>query len=107
MAEKWIQKADKKMEENGTKGAFGKATPSKIAAAKKEGGLQEKRAVFAENMKKIAAKHDRGGKATGHSRETARKPTRTMHKSDGRFTSHSAIGSHPGYTMGMKNNKKK
>jgi hypothetical protein len=54
---KWIQKADKKMEEKGTKGAFGKATGKKIAKAKAKGGLQEKRAVFADNMKKIAAKH--------------------------------------------------
>lgn len=44
------------MESKGTKGAFGKATPKKIAAAKKKGGLAEKRAVFAENMKKISEK---------------------------------------------------
>lgn len=56
MAEKWIQSATKKMEKKGTVGAFGKATPKKIAAAKKEGGLEEKRAIFAQNMKKIAAK---------------------------------------------------
>ena len=54
---KWIQKADKKMEAKGTKGAFGKATSKKISKAKAKGGLQAKRAVFAENMKKIAAKH--------------------------------------------------
>jgi hypothetical protein len=48
------------MERKGTKGAFGKATPSKIAAAKKKGGLAKKRAVFAENMKKIAKKSTRG-----------------------------------------------
>ena len=52
----WIQKADKKMEKKGTKGSFGKATPSKIAAAKKEGGAMKKKAIFAQNMKKIAAK---------------------------------------------------
>jgi hypothetical protein len=54
MAEKWIQKATKKMEKKGTTGAFGKATEKKIAAGKKAGGLQEKRAIFAQNMKKIA-----------------------------------------------------
>jgi hypothetical protein len=54
---KWIQKADKKMEEKGTKGAFGKATGKKIAKAKAKGGLQEKRAVFAENMSRIAKKN--------------------------------------------------
>lgn len=54
MAEKWIQKAVDKMKKKGTIGAFGKATPKKIAAGKKAGGLQEKRAVFAQNMSKIA-----------------------------------------------------
>ncbi len=53
---KWIQKAVKKMEAKGTVGAFGKATPKKIAAAKKAGGLQKKRAIFAQNMKKVAKK---------------------------------------------------
>jgi hypothetical protein len=58
---KWIQAAREKMEEKGTVGSFGKATPKKIAAAKKEGGKAEKKAVFASNMKKIAAKHKSGG----------------------------------------------
>ncbi len=53
---KWIQSATKKMEDKGTVGAFGKATPKKIANAKKKGGLAKKRAVFAQNMKKIARK---------------------------------------------------
>jgi hypothetical protein len=53
---KWIQAAEEKMEEKGTKGAFGKATSKKIATGKKEGGLQKKRAVFAQNMKAIARK---------------------------------------------------
>jgi len=57
----WIQKARTKMEEKGTVGAFGKATPKKIAAAKHKGGLAKKRAVFAQNMKKIAARHHHGG----------------------------------------------
>ncbi len=52
----WIQKAVKKMKKKGTVGAFGKATASKIAAGKKAGGLQEKRAVFAQNMKRISRK---------------------------------------------------
>lgn len=50
----WIQKAVKKMKEKGTEGAFGKATSSKIAHAKSEGGVEKKRAVFAENMKHIS-----------------------------------------------------
>jgi len=54
---KWIQKATAKMKRKGTIGAFGKATPSKIATAKKQGGLAKKRAIFAQNMRKIARKH--------------------------------------------------
>lgn len=50
----WIGKATEKMKEKGTLGKFGKATPKKIAAAKKKGGIQEKRAVFAQTMSKIA-----------------------------------------------------
>ena len=65
MAEKWIQRADEEMERKGTKGKFGKATRSKIAKGKKAGGKRKKEAVFAENMKKIAAKrkkHRKGGR---------------------------------------------
>jgi hypothetical protein len=61
MAGKWIQGAVKKMEEKGTVGSFGKATEAKIRAAKKAGGKEEKKAVFAENMKKIARKKARRG----------------------------------------------
>lgn len=50
----FIQKAVAKMKKKGTIGAFGKATPSKIAHTKAEGGLQKKRAIFAQNMKNIA-----------------------------------------------------
>jgi hypothetical protein len=57
MSGKWIQEANEEMKEKGTVGAFGKATSKKIAAGKKAGGLQKKRAQFASNMKKIAAKH--------------------------------------------------
>jgi hypothetical protein len=57
MMAKWIQHATEKMKAKGTLGKFGKATPKKIAAAKKKGGKAEKRAIFAQNMKKIAQKH--------------------------------------------------
>jgi hypothetical protein len=57
----WIQGATDKMKAKGTLGSFGKATPKKIAHAKKEGGAMEKKAVFAENMKKISQKRH-GGK---------------------------------------------
>jgi hypothetical protein len=77
---KWIGKATAKMEKKGTVGKFGAATSKKIAAGKKKGGVEEKRAVFAENMKKIAAKHkgtamkgkrSSGGKAKGKGRKRA------------------------------------
>jgi hypothetical protein len=55
----FIQAATKRMEEKGTVGAFGKATSKKIASAKAKGGLAKKRAVFAENMKRIAQKRKR------------------------------------------------
>lgn len=56
---RWIQKATAKMKRKGTVGAFGKATTKKIAAAKRRGGLAKKRAVFAENMRKIARRRKR------------------------------------------------
>lgn len=52
----FIQKAVAKMKAKGTIGSFGKATPKKIAAGKKAGGKMAKKAVFAQNMKAIAAK---------------------------------------------------
>lgn len=63
MAKHFIQEATERMKEKGTLGKFGKATPKKIAAAKREGGVEKKRAVFAENMKKIAANHKHHGGA--------------------------------------------
>lgn len=56
---RWIQAARERMKRKGTVGAFGKATQGKIAAAKKRGGLAAKRAVFAENMRKIAERRKR------------------------------------------------
>lgn len=52
----FIQKATERMKRKGTIGSFGKATYSKIARAKKEGGVMKKKAIFAQNMKKIAEK---------------------------------------------------
>lgn len=56
---KFIQKATDRMAEKGTIGSFGKATPSKIERAKEHGGVEAKKAVFADNMRKIARKHHR------------------------------------------------
>ena len=56
----WIGKATAKMKAKGTLGSFGKATPKKLAAAKKKGGKAEKKAVFAANMRAIAKGNIRG-----------------------------------------------
>ena len=57
---KWIQAATEEMERKGTKGKFGKATRKKIAAGKRsKSPTRRKEAVFAANMKKIAAKRAR------------------------------------------------
>lgn len=50
----WIQDANERMRRKGTLGKFGAATKKRIAAGKRKGGVQRKRAIFAENMKKIA-----------------------------------------------------
>lgn len=62
----FIQAATEKMKAKGTLGSFGKATPKKIARAKKAGGKLEKKAVFAENMKKIAEKNKGKSKRSFH-----------------------------------------
>ncbi len=54
--EHFIQKATDRMKKKGTLGSFGKATPKKIARAKKMGGKMKKKAIFAQNMKRIAQK---------------------------------------------------
>jgi hypothetical protein len=56
----WMQKVAEGIKSRGTSGAFGKATPKKIARAKAHGGLQAKRAVLAENFEKPARKGKRG-----------------------------------------------
>jgi hypothetical protein len=44
---KWLQAARQRMEEKGSLGSFGKATAKKIAAGKRKGGVQKKKAIFA------------------------------------------------------------
>ena len=56
---KFIQEARERMERKGTVGAFGPATKKNIARGKAKGGVQKKRAVFAENMRKIAQRRKR------------------------------------------------
>lgn len=53
---KWIQHAREEMERKGTVGKFGRTTARKVARAKRRGGVEAKRAVFAQNMKRIAQK---------------------------------------------------
>jgi hypothetical protein len=57
----WIQSATARMKKRGTLGSFGKVTKKKVAAAKRKGGKAEKKAIFAENMKKIALRRKRRG----------------------------------------------
>jgi len=52
----WMEDAAAKMKAKGTVGSFGKATPKKIAAAKKKGGKVEKKALFAQAAKKASHK---------------------------------------------------
>ena len=58
---RWLQAARESMEKRGTVGAFGKATPKKIARGLREGGIQAKRAQFAKNMKAMAARRRHRG----------------------------------------------
>lgn len=60
--DKWIQGATDKMKSKGTIGSFGRVTKKKVAAARKKGGKVEKKAVFAENMKRIADKKKEGSR---------------------------------------------
>ena len=69
---KWIQAANERMEEKGTKGSFGKATPKKIARAKAHGGKEAKKAIFAENMRKLAHRRGRHG-GRKHRRRSGRR----------------------------------
>ena len=71
---KWIQHAREEMERKGTVGKFGKTTARKVSRAKRHGGLEKKRAIFAQNMKRIAEK---------------RKHKRTAHRSSSRSSSRS------------------
>ena len=59
MGKYWINNAVQKMKRKGTKGSFGKATAEKIAAGKKAGGAEAKKANFAQRMKEFAARRKR------------------------------------------------
>lgn len=74
----FIQEARERMKRKGTIGAFGKATAKHIASAKKHGGLEKKRAIFAENMKKIARR--RHGESASHERKESKREERTEHR---------------------------
>jgi len=56
----WLQSARESMERRGTVGKFGRATQKKIRAGLAKGGIQAKRAQFAENMKRLAQRRKRG-----------------------------------------------
>lgn len=65
MAKRWIQKSKEKMERKGTVGAFGKATPKKLARAKKHGGLAAKRAQWVININKGRKNRGKKSRASG------------------------------------------
>lgn len=54
MADKWMQEAREEMQEHGTVGSFGKATPSKIKKGLAAGGKMAKKAAFAKAARTIA-----------------------------------------------------
>jgi hypothetical protein len=49
---RWIQKSRERMEEKGTVGSFGKATPKKISRAIAHGGKMAKKAQWIKNIQK-------------------------------------------------------
>lgn len=59
MADKWIQGAREEMERKGTVGSYGKSSAKKDARNIKKGGKMAKKAIFAQNMRKAAAKRHR------------------------------------------------
>ena len=62
---RWIQGAREEMERKGTIGKFGRTTEKKVARAKAHGGKEAKRAVFAQNMKRLAAKRKNKSRPSG------------------------------------------
>lgn len=86
----WMEHASERMKEKGTVGFFGKATPKKIARAKKEGGKMEKKAIFAENAKKASGHKHLGG---------------MKHSHDGKVHEHE--GGHKAHSHGKEHEKKK
>jgi len=62
----WMEHAREKMKAKGSLGSFGKATSKKIARAKREGGAEKKKAIFAANAKKAAkTRRKHSGKHSG------------------------------------------
>ena len=60
MAKHWMQAAREGMEEKGSVGSFGKATPSKVAAGKKSNDSEKvKKATLAGTFAKMAAKRQK------------------------------------------------
>lgn len=80
----WIEKAVSGMKKKGTLGSFGKATSSKIAHAKKEGGVMAKKAQFVENVSRSnVSQHFAQGME--HIPEDRRKHYQTGNAVDGRM----------------------
>jgi hypothetical protein len=56
---KWLQAAREKMEEKGSVGSYGKSSPAKDKRNIAKGGVMAKKAQFAMNMRKAAARRKR------------------------------------------------
>ena len=54
---KWIQEAEEEMERKARRASSARPERRRLPSQKKHGGKAKRRAIFAENMKKIAAKH--------------------------------------------------
>lgn len=62
MAGRWLQAANKRMDEKGSRGSFGPATEGNIRAGLKAGGKRAKKAAFAKAMKTIAKRREKKGR---------------------------------------------
>ena len=73
MAKKrWLAEARESMERRGTVGSYGKASARKTSRDIKRGGKIGKKAQFAANMRKIAARRKRRGRH-GRGRKSSRR----------------------------------
>jgi hypothetical protein len=73
MAEKWIQAAREEMERKGTVGSYGHHSARQQKRDIAKGGKRGKKALFAANMRKAAAKRKKRGRGKSKSRSGGRR----------------------------------